>query len=190
MPPPLVVGLTGGIGSGKSEALAAFRRHGASVLSSDDVVRELYRRPDVIRAVAEHFGPQALDADGSVDRARVAERVFADAEQRTWLESLLLPLIAERFSEWRDTETAAGALLLVHEAPTLFEAGIERRYDTIVTITAPRDVREARRPGASQRMAHQLPEDEKVARSQHVFHNTGSLEDLDRWVSELVRELI
>jgi len=108
---PLVVGLTGGIGSGKSEALAAFRRHGASVLSSDEVVRELYRRPDVIRAVAEHFGPQALDAGGSVDRARVAERVFADAGQRTWLESLLLPLIAERFSEWRDAEAAAGALL-------------------------------------------------------------------------------
>ena len=77
----------------------------------------------------------------------------------------------------------------MHEAPTLFEAGIERRYDTIVTVTAPQDVREARRPGASQRMAHQLPEQEKVARSQHVFHNTGSLEDLDRWVAELVREL-
>ena len=180
MRPPLVVGLTGGIGSGKSEALAAFGRHGASVLSSDEVVRELYLRPDVIRAVADHFGREALDADGAVDRARVAERVFADAEQRSWLENLLLPLIAERFSQWRDAEV---------EAPTLFEAGIERRYDTIVTVTAPQDVREARRPGASQRMAHQLPEQEKVARSQHVFHNTGSLEDLDRWVAELVREL-
>jgi dephospho-CoA kinase len=186
---PLVVGLTGGIGSGKSEALAAFRRHGASILSSDEVVRELYLRPEVIRAVVEHFGRRALDAGGAVDRARVAEWVFADAEQRSWLEGLLLPLIAERFSEWRDVETAAGAPLLVHEAPTLFEAGIERRYDTIVTVTAPQDVREARRPGAAERMAHQLPEDEKVARSQHVFHNTGSLDDLDRWVAELVREL-
>jgi dephospho-CoA kinase len=139
--------------------------------------------------VADHFGREALDADGAVDRARVAERVFADAEQRSWLENLLLPLIAERFSQWRDAEVAAGAVLLVHEAPTLFEAGIERRYDTIVTVTAPQDVREARRPGASQRMAHQLPEQEKVARSQHVFHNTGSLEDLDRWVAELMREL-
>jgi len=186
---PLVVGLTGGIGSGKSEALAAFRRHGASVLSSDEVVRELYQRPEVIRAVGDHFGRQALDASGAVDRAHIAERVFADAEQRAWLEGLLLPLIAARFAEWRDAETASGARLLVHEAPTLFEAGIERRYDTIVTVTAPQDVREARRPGATARMAHQLPEEEKAARSQHVFHNTGSLADLDRWVADLVREL-
>ena len=153
------------------------------------MVRELYLRPDVIGAVADHFGPQALDASGAVDRAHIAERVFADAEQRAWLESLLLPLIAERFAEWRDVEVAAGAGLLVHEAPTLFEAGIQGRYDTVVTVTAPQDVREARRPGATARMAHQLPEDEKAARSQHVFHNTGSLDDLDRWVAELVREL-
>ncbi len=185
----LVVGLTGGIGSGKSEALAAFRRHGASTLSSDEIVRELYLRPDVVRAVAEHFGPGVLDAAGAVDRAQVAERVFSDEEQRRWLEGLLLPLIAERFAAWRDAELAAGAPLLVHEAPTLFEAGIEQRYDTVVTVTAPEQVREQRRPGAAQRMAHQLPESDKIARSQHVYQNTGSLEQLDRWVAELVREL-
>ena len=185
----LVVGLTGGIGSGKSEALAAFARHGAATMSSDQVVRELYLRDDVRAAVAEHFGPAVLDPVGGVDRAQIAARVFSEPGEREWLEGLLLPLIEERFQVWREQQLAAGSPLLVHEAPTLFEAGIEGRYDTIVTVTAPRDVREARRPGASQRMAHQLPEDEKVARSQHVFHNTGSLEDLDRWVSELVREL-
>jgi dephospho-CoA kinase len=186
---PLVVGLTGGIGSGKSEALAAFGRHGASILSSDEIVRELYLRPDVVRSVSEHFGAQALDAGGAVDRAHIAERVFSDNGERRWLEALLLPLIAERFAEWRDAEAAAGATLLVHEAPTLFEAGIEQRYDTIVTVTAPQEVRERRRPGAEARMAHQLPEGEKIARSQHVYQNTGSLDDLDRWVAELVREL-
>jgi dephospho-CoA kinase len=185
----LVVGLTGGIGSGKSEALAAFARHGAATMSSDQVVHELYLRDDVRAAVAERFGPAVFDAAGRVDRAQIAARVFSDPAEREWLEGLLLPLIEERFRVWREQQLAAGSPLLVHEAPTLFEAGIERRYDTIVTVTAPQDVREARRPGASQRMAHQLPEDEKVARSQHVFHNTGSLEDLDRWVSELVREL-
>jgi dephospho-CoA kinase len=186
---PLVVGLTGGIGSGKSEALAAFRRHGASTLSSDDVVRQLYGRADVAQAVASHFGSQVLAADGTVDRGRLADVVFADPDQRRWLERLLLPLIAERFAEWRDAELAGGAGLLVHEAPTLFEAGTEGRYDAIVTITAPEGVREARRPGASARMAHQLPEHDKVARSQHVYHNTGTLDDLDRWVADLVREL-
>jgi len=185
----LVVGLTGGIGSGKSEALQSFARHGAATLSSDQMVRELYERADVRQAVAEHFGPGVLDASGSVDRAVIAERVFSDEAERRWLEALLLPMLADRFADWRDQRIAAGEELLVHEAPTLFEAGIEDRYDMIVLVTAPADVRESRRPGAAERMAHQLPEDEKAARSDAVYENTGSLEDLDRWVAALVARL-
>ena len=185
----LVVGLTGGIGSGKSEALEAFARHGAATLSSDQMVRELYERDDVRRAVAEHFGPEALDASGAVDRAVVAQRVFSDEAERTWLEGLLLPMLAERFAEWRDLRLEAGDRLLVHEAPTLFEAGIEDRYDMVVLVTAPADVRESRRPGSTERMAHQLPEAEKAARSDIVYENTGSLDDLDRWVAALVARL-
>ena len=185
----LVVGLTGVIGSGKSAALAAFARHGASTLSSDDVVRELYDRSDVRDAVADHFGPDVLAADGTVDRAAIAQRVFADSVERRWLEELLLPLIAEQFARWRDERLDAGDRLLVHEAPTLFEAGIENRYDLIVTVTAPADVREQRRPGAAARMAHQLPEADKVARSQEVYENTGTLEQLDQWVADLVARL-
>ena len=185
----LVVGLTGGIGSGKSEALAAFARHGAATLSSDQIVRELYERADVRAAVSRHFGDGVISADGSVDRARVAERVFADPVERRWLEQLLLPLIAERFAEWRDRRVAAGDRLLVHEAPTLFEAGIEDRYDLVVTVTAPEALREQRRPGAAARMAHQLPEQANIARSQEVYENTGTLEQLDRWVADLVARL-
>ena len=185
----LVVGLTGGIGSGKSEALAAFARHGAVTLSSDEMVRELYQRDDVRRAVAEHFGPDALDAAGAVDRAVIARRVFADEAERRWLEGLLLPLLAERFTEWRAERLAAGDQLLVHEAPTLFEAGIADRYDMIVLVTAPEEVRESRRPGAEERMRHQLPEAEKAARSDVVYENTGTLEELDRWVAALVARL-
>jgi dephospho-CoA kinase len=185
----LVVGLTGGIGSGKSEALAAFGRHGAVTLSSDQMVRELYQREDVRRAVSEHFGPEALDGSGGVDRAAIARRVFSDEDERRWLEGLLLPMLAERFAAWREERLAAGDQLLVHEAPTLFEAGIEDRYDMIVLVTAPMDVRESRRPGAAERMAHQLPEADKAARSDAVYENTGSLEDLDRWVAALVARL-
>ncbi|HEY0388547.1 MAG TPA: dephospho-CoA kinase [Gaiellales bacterium] len=185
----LVVGLTGGIGSGKSEALAAFARHGASTLSSDQMVRELYERDEVQRAVAEHFGAGVVDGSGAVDRAAIARRVFRDERERRWLEGLLLPLLAERFAQWRDERLAAGDALLVHEAPTLFEAGIEDRYDMIVLVTAPADIREARRPGAAERMAHQLPEDEKAARADVVYENTGSLEQLDRWAADLVARL-
>lgn len=185
----LVVGLTGGIGSGKSEALAAFARHGAATLSSDQLVRELYLRDDVKAAMAGHFGPDVIAADGSVNRRAVAARVFADADQRLWLESLLLPLLEQRFLNWRDQQQADGATLLVHEAPTLFEAGVQDRYDLIVTVTAPADLREHRRPGAAERMVHQLPESEKAARSDEVYENTGTLEQLDAWVADLVARL-
>jgi dephospho-CoA kinase len=186
---PVVVGLTGGIGSGKSEALAAFRRRGAATLSSDDVVRALYERPEVVAAVAEHFGDGVLSAPGEVDRAAVAARVFGDDAERRWLESLLLPLIFEEFTHWREAQSAAGAPLLVHEAPTLFEAGVEERYDAIVTITAPDEVREARRPGAAARMAAQLPEEEKARRSDYVYENTGDLAALDAFVAEVMEAL-
>jgi dephospho-CoA kinase len=184
-----VVGLTGGIGSGKSEALAAFGRHGAATLSSDEVVRLLYEREDVRAAVSEHFGPEVVCEDGSIDRARIGERVFADPEERSWLEGLLLPLVAAEFRAWRERVLDSGARLLVHEAPTLFEAGVEDRYDTIVMVTAPRELREQRRPGAAGRMASQLPEEAKAARSDVVYENTGTLDDLDRFVAELVRRL-
>ena len=185
----MVVGLTGGIGGGKSEALRAFRRHGAETLSSDEVVRTLYEREDVRRAVADHFGPGVIGPGGAPDRAAIGRIVFADAAELRWLEGLLLPLLAEGFAAWRDRCTQAGARLLVHEAPTLFEVGVQDRYDAVVTVTAPAGVRERRRPGARLQMAHQLPEEEKAARSDYVYENTGSLDDLDRFVAGLVERL-
>ncbi len=185
----MLVGLTGGIGSGKSEALRAFRRHGAVTLSSDEGVRALYTREPVKRAMRDHFGPGVFTPEGEVDRAAVGTIVFADASELRWLEGLLLPLLAEEFAAWRDREAGAGARLLVHEAPTLFEAGVDGRYDVILTVTAPADMREARRPGARRQMAHQLPEDEKAARSDYVYENTGTLDDLDRYVAGLAAQL-
>jgi len=185
----VLVGLTGGIGGGKSEALRAFRRHGAETLSSDETVRALYERDDVRRAVAEHFGADVIGPDGAPDRAAIGRIVFADAAELRWLEGLLLPLLAAGFAEWRDRCTRAGARLLVHEAPTLFEVGVEDRYDVVVTVTAPAELREQRRPGAHRQMAHQLPEDEKAARSDYVYENTGTLEDLDRYVAGLAERL-
>lgn len=186
----MLVGLTGGIGGGKSEALRAFRRHGAVTLSSDESVRLLYARDEVKRAVAEHFGEGMIRPDGEVDRTAVGRIVFADTEQLRWLERLLLPLLAEEFAGWRERQTRAGARLLVHEAPTLFEVGVGDRYDAILTVTAPADVREGRRPGSRPQMAHQLPEAEKAARSDYVYENTGTLDDLDRFVAGLVERLL
>lgn len=185
----MLVGLTGGIGSGKSEALRAFGRHGAATLSSDEGVRRLYTREPVKEAVRAHFGPHVITPDGDVDRAAIGAIVFSDAAELRWLEGLLLPLLAEEFAVWRDREIDAGARLLVHEAPTLFEAGVDDRYDVILTVTAPAETRAARRPGARRQMAHQLPEHEKAARSDYVYENTGTLEDLDRYVAGLAEQL-
>ena len=187
--PSVVVGLTGGIGAGKSEALRAFERHGAAVLSSDEIVRTLYGRPEVRDAVVQRFGRRVLGADGAVDRGALGRIVFADATELRWLEGLVLPLVSEEFVRWRDEHERMGTPLLVHEAPTLFEAGVEDRYDTIVAVTAPEDVREGRRPGAAERMAHQLPEAEKAARADIVYENSGTLEDLDAFVAGLVERL-
>lgn len=185
----MILGLTGGIGSGKSEALRAFRRHGAATLSSDEGVHALYAREPVKQAMREHFGPGVFTPAGEIDRKAVGAIVFADAAELRWLEGLLLPLLADEFAAWRERETDGGARLLVHEAPTLFEAGVDDRYDAILTVTAPADVRESRRPGARRQMAHQLPEDEKAARSDYVYENTGTLEDLDRYVAGLADRL-
>ncbi len=187
---PVLVGLTGGIGSGKSEALRAFHRHGAATLSSDESVRSLYGRGVVKRAVRDHFGPGVIGPDGAVDRAAVGRIVFADPAELRWLEGLLLPLLAEEFSRWRDAQVREGARLLVHEAPTLFEAGVGDRYDVILTVTAPEATREERRPGSRPQRENQLPEDEKAARSDFVYENTGSLEDLDRFVAGLAERLL
>src|SRR5579862_1643590 len=94
------VGLTGGIGAGKSTALLALERAGAAVLSTDQVVHDLYSDDDVLSAVRERFG-DAIERDGVVDRSAIARAAFATAEDRAWLEGLLWPRVGERMAAWR-----------------------------------------------------------------------------------------
>jgi dephospho-CoA kinase len=191
--PPAVLGLTGGIGAGKSEALAAFARAGAAVLSSDGIVHRLYRDPEVRAAVAERFGQEMMAPDGSVDRARLGRRAFGDPEAVAFLEGLLHPRIRDARERWIATQRAADPApsLLVCEVPLLFEAGLEGIFDAVVVITASEAVRRARVEERGQdfaaRTAHQLPEAEKVSRADHVYVNDGSLDDLQAWVDDLHR---
>jgi dephospho-CoA kinase len=187
----VLLGLTGGIGAGKSTALDAFARQGCPTLSSDAIVRDLYREPDVRTAVVERFGADVLGADGEVARAAVAARVFSDEIARRWLERLLHPRVAVALEVWRaEREQADPAALLVHEVPLLYEAGLAGRYDGVVVITAPDDVRRARSPERfDERAGAQLPEAQKVARADYVYVNDGTAEDLERWVADLVARL-
>ena len=187
----MLLGLTGGIGAGKSTALAAFEQLGCSTLSSDAVVHALYRDPEVRSAVVERFGPDVLGPDGEVARPAVAARVFSDDIARRWLEQLLHPRVGAALERWRAEEEAAhpGALL-VHEVPLLYEAGLADRYDGVVLITAPDEVRRARTPERfDERSAKQLPEAQKVAQADHVYVNDGSPAELERWVADLVARL-
>jgi dephospho-CoA kinase len=181
---PLAVAITGGIGAGKSEALAAFARHGAATISSDDVVQELYDDPEVQSALAERFGTS--------DRRAVSQQAVGDHGALVWLEGLLHPRVIERTEAWRDelAQLPDPPALAVNEVPLLFEAGAEGRFDAVVVITAPRELR-ADRAGdrLDEREQRLIPDEEKVSRADFAYVNDGSLDELDAFVADVVRRL-
>ena len=191
----LFIGLTGGIGSGKSEALAACRRAGAAVLSSDQVVHDLLGTGEVRDLLAARWGDAVL-ADGKIDRAAVAQIVFNQPDELRWLEQHLFPLVGAEMGAWRaELEAQADPPpVAVVEVPLLFEAGAEGAFDATVAIVADEELR-ARRAGGrdhlavAERAARQLSQEEKASRADHVIRNDGSLEDLERAVGELLERL-
>ena len=190
---PIAVAITGGIGAGKSTALAAFRAHGAATVSSDEIVHNLLRTDlDVRAALVERFGDGILGEDGAPDRARIAAVVFEDAESLAFLEALLHPLVSREYLTWRDRLAALDdpPRVCVTEVPLLDEAGGESRFDRVVVITAPRQLRELRRQvPLDNRDTRLLDDREKVKRSDFHYVNTGSIEDLDAWVAGVMAEL-
>jgi len=180
------VGLTGGVGSGKSTALEVLERLGASTLSTDAVVHDLYASDEVRDAVVERFGP-AVARDGAVDRAALAARAFATPEDRAWLEGLLWPRVGEHIAAWRaeQLERDPPPVALVVEVPLLFEAGMEGAFDATIAVVADEEVRVRRAAGrgheaVDERVARQLPQDEKARRANHAVVNDGTIEDLER----------
>lgn len=183
---PLAVALTGGIAAGKTEALAAFARHGAAVLSTDDVVHRLYREDGGLReALHARWGERVL-RDGDVDRAEVGRLVFADGGELAWLEGELHPRVRAAVAGWLEQQTADVAVV---EIPLLYEAGGEERFDRVVVVTAPAQVRAERRAAAPEREQRLVPDEEKVRRADFAFVNDGSLAELDAFVAGVLEEL-
>jgi dephospho-CoA kinase len=183
---PLAVALTGGIAAGKSEALRAFARHGAAVISTDDVVHDLYREDEGLQAaIRERWGNRVF-RKGEVERPEIGRIVFADRAELAWLESELHPRVRQATDAWLAEQTADVA---VAEIPLLFETGGEQRFDRVVVVTAPPDLREARRDGVAEREGRLVPENEKVRRADFSYVNDGSLEDLDAWIAGVLEEL-
>jgi len=183
---PLAVALTGGIAAGKSEALQAFARHGAATISSDDVVHRLYREDEGLQAaLRERWGGRVF-SHGAVDRAEVGRIVFADRAELAWLEAELHPRVRAATDEWLAGQTADVA---VAEIPLLYETGGEERFDHVVVVTAPPEVRQARRGVLADREDRLVPEEEKVRRAGFCYVNDGSLEELDAFVAGVLEEL-
>ena len=190
---PIAVAITGGIGAGKSEALASFRRHGAATVSSDEIVHRLLRDDPVIgKTLVERFGDRILDEAGQIDRSAIAEIVFADREALEWLESLLHPLVVQEYLEWREQLAALPnpPPLTATEVPLLYEVGGQDRFDAVVVVTAAPKVRAGRTEvDAEERELRLLPDTVKVAQADFAYVNDGSLEELDAFVGEVMEEL-
>src|SRR3954453_23652215 len=192
--PPLI-GLTGGIGAGKSEALAALERLGAATLSTDAVVHELYSDPEVLDAVVERFGPDVAPG-GKADRAAIARAAFAGDEGRAWLEGLIWPRVGARIAEWREEVDARDPSppAAVIEVPLLFESGMESGFDATIAVVADEAVREDRagsrgHAGVASRTARQLSQEEKSQRADFTVRNDGTLDELERKLSEVLGKI-
>ena len=189
------VGLTGGIGVGKSTALAALERLGAAVLSTDRVVHDLYETDEVQTLVTDRFGANVAPG-GMVDRAAVAERAFAADEDRAWLEEILWPRVAARIAEWRQEleRLSPPPRVAVVEVPLLFESGMERAFDATIAIVADEQVRLDRASARDhhslgERTARQLSQEEKAARASYVVANNGTVEQLEHALSAVIENL-
>ena len=190
---PLAVAITGGIGAGKSEALDAFARHGAATVSSDQIVHRLLREDEEVRlALLDRFGQRILDEAGQVDRSAIAELVFPDRKSLDWLERLLHPRVSQEYLDWREQ---LGRLpnppqVAVTEVPLLYEVGGQDRFDAIVLVTAPAELRASRSEAAGElREGRLIPDEEKAKQADYVYVNDGSLDELDAFVAGVMDDL-
>jgi dephospho-CoA kinase len=189
------VGLTGGLGAGKSTALQALGELGAETISSDAIVHELYDSPELRDAVVARWGPDVAP-NGSVDRAAVARHAFSSEEERHWLEQQIWPLVGARVSAWlqhaRTREPPPPAAVV--EVPLLFEAGLEGAYDATIAVLAAEDVRSERAAArghehVGERDARQLSQDEKAAKATYVVRNDGTIDELRAQLSDVLGNL-
>lgn len=198
MPAVLKVGLTGGIGAGKSAVSTLLASYGAVVVDADLVAREVVEPgSDGLAAVVAEFGDHVLQPDGALDRAALGRRVFADPAALARLNAVVHPLVGERTAELMAQAEAAGTLVLVHDVPLLVENGLAQLYDAVVVVAASPATqlerlvtcRSMAPADARARIAAQAPLADKLAVATHVVRNDGPRAALTAQVADLWREL-
>jgi dephospho-CoA kinase len=193
-----IIGLTGGIASGKSTFAAALRALGVPVLDADALARAAVAKgTPALAEIASAFGTEVLAPDGSLDRRRMGERVFADAAARARLEAVVHPRIRALFHAEVAARAAEGHPLVFYDVPLLYESRLEGEVELVVVVWAPREVQLARlvlrdglsRQAAEARLAAQLPLDEKAARADVVVVNDGDRAALEAKAPLLMADL-
>jgi len=191
-----VIGLIGGIGSGKSLVANLFADHGGRVIHADELGHEALRQPEILRQVVERFGAGIVDEHGTIVRRRLAEIVFNDDSARRDLESLVFPWIGQRASELIETAQADATIcFVVLDAAVMLEAGWNNVCDRLVYVHAPREARLARlwnrgwtNEQIAAREAAQWPLVEKARRADAAIDNSGTADDAARQVRRLLLE--
>jgi dephospho-CoA kinase len=190
----LRVGLTGGIGSGKSEVSARLAERGAAILDADKAAREVVEPGTAgLARIAEVFGDQVLRPDGSLDREKLGAIVFADETKRAQLNSIVHPLVRDVMRERHEAAVRAGATVVVQDVPLLAENGMASLYDLVIVVDVPPEVqldRLVRLRGmpadqARARIAAQATREQRLAVADVVICNEGTLADLDREVDRV-----
>jgi dephospho-CoA kinase len=192
-----VIGIAGGIGSGKSTVAHILRRLGCEVCVSDDAARAVLDAPEVRAAVLARAGPRVAAPDGSIDRAALGRAIFADAVLRADVERIMHPRIeARRRAQFAAAPVSTRAFII--DAPLLFEVGLERECDAVIFVDTPRPLRLSRVSATrgwddaelDRREASQLPLDEKRRRSSDVVANSGDPSALEASVAAALDAII
>lgn len=187
------IGLTGGIGSGKSVVTQMLERRGAAVVDGDRIARELVEPGQpALAAIVKRFGEQVLRPDGTLDRGGLAALVFSDPEALAALNAIMLPRIAQRTREMVDLAEAQGVRVLVQDLPLLVETGQQRQFDAVIVVQAPRDLRLDRlvrrgmtRQDALARMQAQATDEQRRAVADFLIDNGGELGDTEAQVDQI-----
>lgn len=190
----MIIGLTGGIGCGKSTANKIFGELGFKILDSDQLVEEIYASDSSVQtALAEHFGKEVFTKQGTVNKEILGQKVFTDKQELTWLEDLVHPKVKQLWEKYIAQDTKSHWIV---EIPLLFEKNLETEFDITICLSAKVDVQLSRLiqkgmslENAKARIACQMPLEQKEKQANYIIDNNGNIDSLRTQIYALVKVL-